>query len=547
MVRAWISIVVLASSPAWAQPIQVEEGQTVELQWTNSCRNVCDQPSGEAGFRILLNGTALATVPPSGTAYAHRFVPAVGQYTVSIETYNRANATAGAPTTFAVVVPPPPDPGPPDPSSAPVVVVVTATPPPPPPGGIGVDVVTGGSVVSTHATIQAAVNALPADPSGSLVRVHPGTYREMVVLPCGRRHITIQAAFAYRQPLTPARQWAAASSQRAVLEASGRDYGIVSCSPDEVQNWAGENDDLTIDGLLIQGARLNGVYLNRDDRARFLNGGCLNNGLGGGENQGCLEVASNDVSDPASDSLVLNWYCGITQPDPGPGDQYPSCYQFEGMRWRLLMSECHLLDTQGECLYGHGNNQSDGWEVAYNSFHGGSGAVHPTRIRRSIGGWFHHNVLWFDGDCYASHWEENVDGGTVENHVIERNTWRCGNPRRPHLLGFRFQNGTIVRGNVVHVTTQAPGSYMVGYTYDPGSTTNHSLTVTGNRYSPTLGGLAHPQTPMSSVTASGNSTQASTFDGRGCLTNGDNGVLGANLDISQVPYRTCAGDPIPVT
>jgi hypothetical protein len=121
------AILFMSAVPAAAQLFTVQQGQTLIAEWVIDCTNICDQPIGTAGFRLILDGTVLVDVgiSPTGSSGISP-LPGLGRHTLALEAYNCGACIGGEVTvrgtaaTFEVV---PADPLPPNTPSIPTLVI----------------------------------------------------------------------------------------------------------------------------------------------------------------------------------------------------------------------------------------------------------------------------------------------------------------------------------------------------------------------------------------------------------------------------------------
>lgn len=114
----WCGVLALWPGLVFGQTT-MRDDQVARVAWTVDCTNLCDQPMGTAGYRLLVDGVSVGTFPPASGTHDLGPLLGVGVHTVTIQAFNCAAVSPECPAEQAV-------------NSVAVTLEVTAAPTPPP-------------------------------------------------------------------------------------------------------------------------------------------------------------------------------------------------------------------------------------------------------------------------------------------------------------------------------------------------------------------------------------------------------------------------------
>lgn len=383
----------------------------------------------------------------------------------------------------------------------------------------------------TYSTIQAGVNVAVA---GDTVLVYPGTYNEGVFISNGKSGtetspIIIKAQYPARRPLNGG-DWADTAEKRSVINASGQTAGIYN---DQYSGGAVSN--IIIDGFYITGGTDSSIYFVNDHDFWIKNNIAINSGLNLDEDFGCFTL--NWVTN----SLIQNNYAEFS----ASVTSSTSLYEVDGANNILEYNECVInsnVSTSGRCLYIRHN--STNFIFRYNYLYLISQvSTQYARFRDFTNLTFTHNYIRSTASQYFMVVHENTDNGLIEAHQINNNTFAYENGigSTQDGLGIGYMNDTEIKNNIFYSGINDTGSYGIG----PGWTVpSYSVTIDYNVWYNWID-LIDPAVTNYTETNSQN-TNPNINLSTGCASSVDDDVYGANLDISQIPYRKCDGTFYPI-
>src|SRR3990167_6021196 len=387
-----------------------------------------------------------------------------------------------------------------------------------------------------YSTIQSAVNAAVA---GDTVLVYPGTYNESVLIPDGKQGtatspIVIKALYPARKPLNSG-AWADTTDKRSVVNAGSGVAGFYNQGYTQTPV-----SNIIIDGFYITGGgglstygSGGGIFFENDDNIWIRNNVILNNNPyriynSNGEQTANIYLKFTD------NSLVQNNY-------------------FEYISTESYMTSAFFVNNSGF------NNI-----IEYNEGYIGPGAVNGSFAYIRVGSTnfiFRYNywkaearnggniISRFRDDINYSILNnyirstvaqeffivhENTDAGLNEGHKLNNNTfyYDLGASSNRRIWGFGFLDNSEAKNNIFYSGVYDTDSYPIGQAYTSNS---YSITIDNNIYynfpllvQPVFTGYTETNTP--------NINPAT-----GCAASVDNDTYGANLNISNIPYRECDG------
>ena len=384
-----------------------------------------------------------------------------------------------------------------------------------------------------YATIQVAVNAAVA---GDTVLVYPGTYNESVLIPDGKQGtafspIIIKALYPARKPLDGG-AWADTADKRSIINASGtaglNDFGIYNdcyCSSSVVSN-------IIIDGFWIQNATDSGIYFINDSYLWIRNNVSINNGYNtplGSENWGSY------VLNRVSNYLLQNNYAELSGASPSS----TSLYAIDGADSIAEYNECYLTSSSsnGRCYYVTSGSIRFIFRYNYTHMDALSGAQYA-RFRDTTDFLIVNNYIRSTVTQVFMVVHENTDAGGIENYKINNNTfvYDQGVTSNYTQLGLGFLNNSEVKNSIFYSGVNDTNSYGIGRAW---TSLSYSVTIDSNVYY-NLVGLVEPLLNGYTETNTQN-LNPNINTSTGCAASVNNNVYGANLNISDIPYRKCDG------
>lgn len=398
----------------------------------------------------------------------------------------------------------------------------------------------------TYSTIQAAVNALPTGvgaAAGYDVVVYPGTYAEQVTLPDNVQGTTtspviLRAAYPARKPLWGS-TWASDTGNRAVINATGYSYGIANtceCSSTQLKYWI-------IEGFYITGASVAAIFVQNEEHFWIRNNVAYNTGTDTDENGGGFALLRTPYS------LVQNnlWELAATGTTSSAGG-----FVHGGTDSTYEFNECRLssgVSGRGRCFYFDGTSTNA--VVKYNFLNLANQCNGQCwRMRDTTGQTIQHNYVYSATGFEQAFlvWHENTDAGKNEQHNLSYNTFNFVGKVTSNYdgLGLGWLNNTTLSYNIFVAGTNDTDSYALGPAWSDGS---HTLTLTSNVYYNFIDlDRSTLCAPSCTITETGTSnTDPSITASTGCSATLNDETYGANLDVSQIPYRECDGSDIAVS
>jgi len=410
----------------------------------------------------------------------------------------------------------------------------------------------------TYSTIQAAVNVSQA---GDTVLVYPGTYNESVLIPDGKQGtatspIIIKAQYPARKPLDGG-AWADTTDKRSVVNAGSgvaAFYNNGPASRPPVQN-------LIIDGFYITGggAPIQN-YSNGDSCTSSCPGGgimflydnniWIRNNVIINDNPYLLydtngEQRFNVYLIYTGNSLVQNnYFVHATSYNYTTNAFFFSTGGSEAANNILEYNEFHIYPNSLYASLAYVRLRTTGFIFRYNYYHRDPGAMWAytmlSRFRDHTGTTIANNYFMSEDVLPYFIVHENTDAGLIENHVLNNNTFYANqgtNIDRSGQFALGFLDNTSVSNNIFYSNVMDTNSYGIGRAFS--GTPNYSVTIDSNVYynypglvQLTLGGFTETNTQNLNP-----NINAAT----GCAASVNNAIYGANLNVSNIPYRKCDG------
>src|SRR3989344_2672998 len=392
----------------------------------------------------------------------------------------------------------------------------------------------------TYSTIQAAVNASVA---GDTVLVYPGTYNESVLIPDGKQGtatspIVIKALYPARKPLNSG-AWADTTDKRSVVNAGS---GVAGFYNEGYTQTPVSN--IIIDGFYILGggglsaySSGGGIFFENDDNIWIRNNAILNTSPYRLYNSNGEQTA-NVYLKFTDNSLVQNNYF-----------EYLSTESYTTSAFFVNNSGSNNIVEYNEGYIGPGavNGSfayirvgSNGFIYRYN--HVKSEATQGgnifARFRDHTDTTISNNYFRSTAPQQFLAVHENTDAGLIENHRLNRNTFYYDqgvyDNRRIFALGYL--NQTECSNNIFYSGVSDANSYPIGQAWTVNS---YSITVDNNVYY-NFPALVQPVFTGYTETNTLN-TNPDITAATGCAASVNNDTYGANLDVSNIPYRKCDG------
>ena len=401
-----------------------------------------------------------------------------------------------------------------------------------------------------YTTIQAAVNAAVA---GDTVLVYPGTYNESVRIPDGKQGtatlpIIIKALYPARKPLDGG-AWADTADKRSAVNA-GSGVGAFYNEGFYTTNQSLWVRYIIIDGFYITGggglsiySSGGGIFFENDDNIWIKNNVILNNNPyrtynPNGEQTGNVYLKYTD------NSLVQNNYFEYTYVEA-----YVTSAFFinnSGANNIVEYNEGYIGPgaVNGSFAYVRVGSNPFIYRYNYNKFDANNGGNLFGRFRDDSNYTVVNNYLrsTVAQQYFVVH--ESADLSVIENHKLNNNTFYFdqGVYDNRGMFGLGYQNGTEVKNNIFYSGINDTNSSAIRRF---ALTTNYSVTIDSNVYynlinlvESVLGGYTETNTLNTNPNINPNT---------GCAASVNNDIYGANLNVSNIPYRKCDGLFYPAT
>ena len=402
----------------------------------------------------------------------------------------------------------------------------------------------------TYSTIQAAVNASVA---GDTVLVYPGTYNESVLIPDGKQGtatspITIKALYPARKPLDGG-EWADTPDKRAVVDAGLTGVAGFYNEGSYTTNQSLWARYIIIDGFYITGggglsiySSGGGILFENDDNIWIRNNviindnGYLYSGRGSnGEQVGNIYLKFTD------NSLVQNNYFEYTLQDAYTTSRF--FINNSGLNNIAEYNEGYIGPgaVNGSFAYVHVFNNSTNFIFRYNYWKA-EAANGGNIISR-----FRDNTLFTIANNYIRSTvaqqnfivHEQPEACCLdERHKLNNNTfyYDLGVYDNRRVFGLGMLDNSEAKNNIFYSGIYDNNSYPIGQAY---TTNSNSVTIDNNTYY-NFPSLVQPVFTGYTETNTQN-LNPNINTATGCASSVDNNIYGANLDVSNIPYRKCDG------